>query len=1105
MAFSVTKYLLLLLCFFLFNCTKKKETLFKKVSSKYSNVDFVNKLTPNDSLNAFTFTNFYNGGGVGIGDFNHDNYPDLFFTGNQVNCKLYTNLGKLIFEDQTEQAGIKTMQWCNGVTVVDINQDGWDDIYISVAKHPALKNNHNLLYVNQKTKQPSFKEEAKLYGLDYDGYSTQTAFFDYDLDGDLDAYLLNTSPDVQNPNNLRPVINDGSHPSSDKLFRNETNKENGIITFKDVSKEVGVLHEGLGLGLVISDLNQDGLPDVYCSNDFISNDILYLNNGDGTFNNTIKRSMAHTSLYGMGVDAADINNDLKVDLMQLDMLPEDNERQKQMLGAQDYDRKEMSISPKYNYQLQYMRNTLQIQQGNIKGTPFFSEMGLLAGVAKTDWSWATLLTDLDNDGRKDIFITNGYRKNVTDKDFITYNKSNNYFSSNQYRKKNREELLNKIPELPLRNYAYKNTSELNFENYAETWGLDELSYANGAAYADLDLDGDLDLIINNIDNEASIFQNKSNENSNNNFLTIKLEGTQSNIHGIGAKVIIWTKGENQLFENYPTRGYLSSVEKGVFVGLGNNKHIDSLQVTWSDGLIEKRFNLKANQTITLNKKNAKSIYTKDKDKNIKNIFKPLSNILTYLHQEADFVDFTQTATLHKMLSKNGYAIAIGDLNKDKLTDLVVGGSYMGSPSTIFFQQKNGSFIEQKWLDNTKSEIGDILIFDADNDNDNDVLIVEGSNERPSIVNEAFQPVLFLNDGSGNLVKSKLFPNLNVSSQVVRVIDFDKDGDKDIFIGGRQIPNQYPLNPDSYFLRNDGGIFNNVTRLIAPELQKLGMICDALPLDYDQDDDLDLIVVGEWMAPVLIENLYGQSLVIAKKQPFIKQKGWWNCISAGDFDNDGDVDLLMGNEGLNSFYHASENEPIRLIAKDFNQDGTIDPIMGHFVKGKCVPTIPRETLTQQLVQFRRKYLMFADYAKAEFKDLFTKAELNGAFKTEANQLKSCYFENKGKGKFTTKPLPILAQQSPIYSFVVKDFDGDGHLDAVASGNFYPNEVNMGRQDASNGLFLKGNGKGEFHILNHNNSGLMISGDARKSVWLEEQKWIITSINSGLISINKAIKK
>lgn len=1069
---------------------QKEQHLFDHISSSRSGVHFNNQLSPNAELNAFTFTNFYNGGGIGVGDFNHDGLPDLFFSGNQVSSALYLNQGNFQFKDISESAGIKTDRWCSGVAVIDINQDGWDDIYVSVAQGPGLKHSHNLLFINQKKTSPSFIESASAYGLDYDGFTTQSAFFDYDLDGDLDAFLLNTSPDLQNPSTLRRTLNNGNYPSSDKLYRNEGPGPDGHPVFVDVSIQAGIRYEGLGLGVVISDLNQDGWPDIYCSNDFMSSDLLYLNQGDGTFQNVIQSAMAHTSLFGMGVDAADLNNDGRVDVFQLDMLPEDNARQKQMLGKHDYDKKELSISPEFGYELQYMRNMLQVNTGEDSNGPIFSELGLLAGVAKTDWSWATLLNDLDLDGHKDIFITTGYRKNITDLDFIHYYQGSTFFGNEASRAEVREKLLEQVPEVKLRNYAYRNHGGLNFENVSKSWGLDELSYSNGAAWADLDQDGDLDLVINNVDSEASIFKNQSREQQAPNYLRVKLEGSSSNLEGIGAQVKVWMEGKMQLFEHFPVRGYLSSVEKGVLVGLGKNQKVDSIQVIWGKNEQETRYQVAANQTLTFKAAQAKAKTTAKIALNP--IFNPLAQVLSYTHRESDFIDFNQTFALHKMLSKNGPVAAVGDLNADQLNDVVIGGAYRGSPTQLFLQQKNGAFQAIAGLEAVKQEVGALAIFDADQDGDQDILLASGSSEQS--LNELPSPQLWLNDGKANFKPSATFPSLAISCQSVCSFDYDGDGDLDLFLGGRQTPGAYPLPASSYLLRNDRGNFTDVSAQTVPTLKDLGMVCDALATDVDQDKDLDLLLVGEWMPLTVLINQKGRFT----PQPMADSEGWWNSIAAGDFDGDGDPDLLLGNEGLNSFYRASPQEPIEMLAKDFNEDGKVDPLMGYFIQGTCFPALPRDALNQQMVQFRRKYTLYADYAKVPFDKLIPAADRKDALKRQAKELRSCYAKNEGNGKFTLHPLPLEAQCAPIFGFLIADFDRDGQLDALATGNFYPNEAHMGRQDASRGILLKGTGKGGFRVVPNATCGLNIPGDTRRSYWLDQGRFF-TAVNGGAVLV------
>lgn len=1085
-----SKIALFAFVFIFVGCKSKSDFLFEKLSSSETGIDFKNLMKPTDDLNAFTFTNFYNGGGVGIGDFNKDGLKDVFFSGNQVSSELYLNKGKMKFEKITERAGIKTDRWCNGVSIVDINNDGWDDIYISVAVHKSMTKTQNLLFINQKTAIPTFKEQAKEYGLDYSGYTTQSVFFDYDLDGDLDVFLLNTSPDTQNPSYNRVAINDGTHPSASKLFQNNKT-ENGHPVFKDVSVKAGIVYEGLGLGVVVSDYNNDNMPDIYCSNDFLSSDVLYLNNGDGTFRNVVKESMPHTAMSGMGMDAADINQDGKVDIFQLDMMPEENERQKQMLGRQDYDRKEISINPPFNFQLQYMRNMLQVNLGNQNGIPQFSENGLLAGIAKTDWSWSALICDLDNDMLKDIFISNGYRKNVTDLDFISYYRNNDMFGSDRARTQNRKNLVEKVPEIPLKDYAYRNKGKMNFENVSESWGLDELSFSNGTAYADLDNDGDLELIVNNIDNEASVFKNKTDIKSKNHSLAIDFEGSQINPGGIGAKVTAFVGEEKLHFENFPVRGYLSSMYKELIIGLGQNHQVDSLLVTWPDGKSQTFKNLDS----TLKKLTLKYVDA-GLENGIKNSISPyfssVENIINFEHRESNFLDFNENAALHKMLSRFGPVVAQGDINSDGLEDIVIGGAFKGTETLIFTQNKIGTFSKVQDIATSKEmEVGALRLFDADSDGDQDLIITGGSCESPLENPIAFQPQLWTNDGKGKFTKNGNLPKMNVSGQVIEPLDYDRDGDLDLFLGGRITPYQYPKETDSYILKNENGKFTDVTARVAPFLKNFGMVCDAAIGDFDHDGWIDLATIGEWMPLTTLKNNKG----IFKAKTNENTEGWWNSLEAVDINNDGFSDLILGNEGLNSFYRASTDQPVVMIAKDFDNDKKMDPVMGHYLKGKLVPVHPRENLNLQINSFRKKFITFKDYSMARFDDLFTEEEKEGAIKKQAKMLLSSFALNNKKGEFEIKALPWQAQQSPVFSIISEDFNHDGKVDLLLSGRFYPNEAHQGRQDASRGVLLLGNGKGDFKAIDFENSGLNFQGDTRKSLFFKTSGTLLTFCNSG----------
>ncbi|MGV3559366.1 VCBS repeat-containing protein [Larkinella arboricola] len=1133
--FSLTFGIVSLLMVVCTACRKSDEPLFKQMPSSQTGITFANTLKPTDSLNAFTFTNFYNGGGVGVGDVDNDGRPDVFLGGNQVSCRLYLNridttTHEWKFEDVTEAAGLTTNRWCTGISMADINGDGWLDLYVSVARHTALPHSENLLFINQglKNGKPVFREMAAEYGLADASFTTQTAFFDYDLDGDLDAYLLNTGPDLQNPNYLRVTINDGSYPSTGKLYRNEGVGPQGHPVFKDISKQAGIVYEGLGLGLAISDLNKDGFPDIYGSNDFISSDVLYLNNGKAspgnpTFTNVIRQATAHTSLYGMGVDIADFNNDGLPDIFQLDMLPEENARQKKMLAGQDYDRKELSIAEPYRYQMQYMRNSLQLNLGVEQGgklntvanpapLPLFSEIGLLAGVAKTDWSWAALLADYDNDGRKDIYITNGYRRDVTDRDFISFTEEFSGFGTADFQKDKREELIQKVPEVKVPNYAFRNDGDLAFTDVSKAWGLADLSYSNGAAYADLDGDGDLDLVVNTVDSEALVYQNRAQQNHPAHYLSVNVKGDTGNRQGLGTKVTLWAGGQMQYAELSVVRGFQSSVEPVLHFGLGNSTVVDSLRIEWPGGKSETKYRVKANQRLTARFEQAKMEEPKPATQPVEPLFAQVTGqiSLDVQHRTSDFVDFKQTAALHKMLSRTGFALATGDVNGDGLDDCFVGGTYRGSEACFLLRTPSGGFTKKPFPIHRNHNDTAALLFDADGDNDLDLYVVAGGVERPASDRAFYQDGLYLNNGKGDFspAPAHALPVVSGSGSCVTAADFDRDGDLDLFVGGRQIPGQYPLPARSYLLRNDGRNgacrFTDVTAQVSPSLLKAGLVCSALWTDPDKDGFPDLLISGEWMPITLIKNDRGKTFTHSPIPSLTHYQGWWNCLAQGDFDGDGDLDYIAGNEGLNTLYRASEQEPIKIVAKDFNNDGTFDPLMGYFIKGVRYPAIPRDALNQQVIQFRRKYQRYADYARVTFDDLLSKDDLDGAYQTEATYLQSAYIENLGNGEFKVMPLPRIAQQSPVFGIVVQDFNQDGNLDAVLTGNFYPNEVNMGRQDASFGLVLLGDGRGNFRPLLPRESGLLVTGDARRSVLLTGKgldTLLVTAVNGQGLQFNR----
>ncbi|MEZ4776542.1 MAG: VCBS repeat-containing protein [Bacteroidia bacterium] len=1065
----------------LIGCVGKQNTLFRSLDTSETGIGFRNDLFPDDTINAFNFTNFYNGGGVGIADFNQDGIPDICFTANQANPELYIGKGSLKFE-KVAQTGLLNPGWVTGISIADVNQDGWPDIYLSMAQHTSFKSSVNQLYINQKTQIPSFREEAKAYGLDFAGFTMQTAFFDYDQDGDLDAFMLNTAPDISNPNHLRLSINNGTHPSSDKLFKNTGKQADGTWHFEDASAEAGIRFEGLGLGLALTDVNQDGFTDVYCSNDFQSDDALYLNNGDGTFTNIIKQAVKHTSLYGMGIDAADFNNDSHRDIFQLDMLPEDSERQKQMIARGDYDKKRLSQAPQFNYQLQYMRNSLQVNLGISDTIPMFSEQGFLYNVAATDWSWSVLMADFDLDGWKDVFITNGYRKNVTDLDFITYNKTQNIFGNRQTQEQNRQEILKAIPEIKLKNYAFKNIPNHSFQNTSSSWGIDQASYSNGAAYADLDMDGDLDLVVNNIDEAAFVYENRSIDK---NYIEVAFKGLEGNKEGIGASVKIWTDSICQVYDYFPVHGYLSSMNTPLVIGLGNHKTIDQLEITWTGGKKQLFSDVAAGQQLVAEE--ADAIKTDQKNLPSQALFTEKNSLLKFEHKESNYVDFLRTPTLQKMLTRNGPVIAKGDFDGDTRTDIVIGGAFNGSPTVIFYQQPDGSFIPKDTLPTDQMEVGAIAVFDANQDGIADIFIAPGASENPMTQREAFQPLLFMGNGKGFTLNPSL-PPLNISAESVLAQDFNEDGKMDILLGGSYVPDTYPNTCKSVLLVQQDGIFRQAESDWMPDDMA---IKDMESVDIDQDGDMDVVMTGYWSGVILLRKK-GKEYV---RENLNLPSGWWNCVKPADVDNDGDIDLVLGNEGLNCIFKASPSQPVTLYAKDFNADGRIDPIWGLFLKDKEVAIHPLGTLTDQIIQFKKRYQLFKDYSQADLSDLFTSGDLEGAIDYQVTELRSGIARNDGTGKFAFTAFPLAAQQAPVNDLFIEDLNGDGTGDILLAGNFYPNEPIFGQSDASYGVLLLGKGNGKFVECPMDESGLKLDGDVRKIIYLKQEKLIVATRNQG----------
>ena len=1076
-------------------CQSKKEGLFTKLSPNKTGITFSNRIIENDTMNILTFEYVYNGGGVAVGDFNNDGLTDVYFTANTSSNKLYLNKGDFKFEDITSIAGVDGQgKWTSGVALVDVNNDNKLDIYVCATVRNSSQLRANLLYINQgvdKNNIPVFKEMAKDYGIADTTHTTNAAFFDYDNDGDLDLYLLvNEMDNNLFPNKYHDKIKDGSSRRTDRLYRNDgpiTSRGGG---FKDVSKEAGILIEGYGLGLNICDINQDGWKDIYVTNDFLTNDLLYINNQDGTFTNQADYYFKHTSYSAMGNDISDINNDGLPDVIALDMMPKTNERKKMMIPANSYNT--YNNNEKFKYQHQYPRNTLQLNRGKDArtGQPVFSEIGLLAGIAQTDWSWTPMVTDFDNDGFRDMIITNGFPRDVTDQDFISYR-------NEVYSLMTKKDLLDYVPSIKLKNFAYKNKGNLQFEEVTEAWGITQPDFSSGAAYADLDNDGDLDYIVNNINDSASIYRNNliQQKPEESNYLRVKFKGNKDNVMGLGAWVEIRYSGQKQVYEHTPYRGYLSSVEPIAHFGLGKNKQIEELKITWQSGKLQVLKNVKTNQVLILDEKNATQSVDSDQlsTKSSKLLFKDITDSLNvgYQHQELDIVDFNAQILLPHKLSQYGPALAVGDINGDGLEDIFVGGAaqYKGK---FLIQDKSGRFSVKDLLPgeegkSKESEDMGVLFFDADNDNDLDLYIVSGSYEHKSD-SPALYDRFYVNDGKGNFnLEEGAIPKFALSGSCVRAADFDQDGDLDLFVGGRVKPLAYPTPVSSYLLRNDssnGKIkFTDITTASAKDLQNIGMICDAIWTDFDNDGWTDLMLAGEWMPLTFLKNEKGKLKKVETKLD--SKVGWWNSIVAGDFDNDGDMDYVAGNLGMNSLCRISDTHPISIYGKDFNGDSNYDAIPTVFYVNnngeyKEFPYNSRDDLAKQLIQTKKRFQNYAKFAEATIDQILTPEELKDALVLRANWMQTSYIENKGNGVFEIKELPIDAQVAPVYGMIVQDFDMDGNLDVLMTGNDYGSDVAVGRYDAFNGLLLIGNGKGGFNPVLTEKSGYCVSGDSKSLV-------------------------
>lgn len=1063
----------------LFSCNSEKKPekipLFRKVSSAKTHITFQNTLTETDTFNYFLFPYMYMGGGVSVADFNNDGLTDIYFTGNMVSNRLYLNQGGFRFKDVTDvsQTG-GDGRWMLGSTICDINDDGLTDIYVSVSGLTDMC--RNMLFVNQGNNEdgiPVFTEEAAKYGIDDNGKSTQGTFFDYDNDGDLDLYVANypitqfKSPAFFYKQMMRNAkMNESGH-----LYRNEGNGK-----FTNVTAQAGLLNFGLSLSATISDLNQDGFKDIYVSNDFTSPDFFFFNNGNGTFTDRTGEVAGQTSFYGMGADVADYNNDGLPDIFQIDMAPEDNKRAKENMTAMSLDDFEEMVNEGLHYQYRY--STLQLNRGNMpNGLPRFSNAAWIAGVTSTDWSWGALFADFDLDGWKDIFVANGIRRDINNLDFF------DEIGDAEERKGalTNQELLEQVKKMPykkLLSYLYRNNGDLTFSHYNKEWGMHDEDYSNGAAYADLDNDGDLELIVNNIDQKAVIYKNYAVEKQLGNYLKIAFEGTPKNRMGIGSEVTVWNEGKMQFAELTLSRGYQSSVEPLIYFGLARYETVDSLLVKWPDGKIQLHKNVSANQKLAV--KYTDALPAVSKPVNQATLFDEVTHLVqpAFVHKENAFNDYQKQVLLPHKLSMQGPGMAVGDVNNDGLEDFFIGNAAK-SKSGMFIQQKNGNFSIHPgpWENDIDCDITGSLLFDADGDGDQDLYVVSGGYEFMAGSKE-YADRLYINDGKGNFHPDEnAIPQLYSSGSCVKAIDFDRDGDPDLFIGGRQIPWKYPYPAGSYILENksaNGQVrFEDVTSEVAPGLTEIGMVTAAISMDLDRDEWPDLVVAGEWMPVCILKNSNGKF----EKSEIEGTRGWWFALEEADMDGDGDRDIVAGNLGLNFRYQALPGKTFDVYAGDFNKTGASDIVLSYYQGEKQYPVRGRSCFVSQNPWVAFKFPTYAAFGEATVSDIYTADMLEKALHLQAETFASCYFENTGNGRFKMHRLPNEAQLSSINGIVLEDFDQDGNPDILAAGNLFHVEVVTPRNDGGVGTFLKGDGKGNFTVVPPALSGFFVPGDVK----------------------------
>lgn len=1075
----------------------KKEGVFQLLSEEETNLRFNNFVPGGKDLKKESQLFTIAAGGVSVGDVNNDGLADVYLTRFMNTNKLFINKGNFKFEEAPTSAGLGDSASASfGSTMVDIDGDGDLDIYVSEYNFTP-----NRLYINNGN--GTFTDKAKEYGIDFVGNSIQATFFDYDKDGDLDMYLVV---------NGQSEVDYESRGEPSKFYKN-----NGNNTFTEVGYQIGIRHKGFGLSASVADFNNDGWLDLYVANDFEAPDYLYYNNGDGTFRNVTKAATRHTSYFSMGSDAGDINNDGLMDFLSVDMLPEDHQRRNTQFET-------VSLFSTLHDSTQMLKNSLQINRGN--GT--FSDIGYMTGVATTDWSWTPLMADLNNDGLKDIFVSNGIKYDIMDRDAIRFaanpevldkmglhdlakKMSDTTLGSDRMLGKNLDldQYFRKLPRTRINNFLFRNNGGLEFENVSEEWGFTP-PYNNtvAAAYVDLDNDGDLDMVLNNIDTIATVYRNTSREKGLGNYLQVKLAGKGINTEGLGAKIEIKTKDNTQVQELNRTRGFASSVDAVIHFGLGKQKQIDELTITWLSGARQTIKNIKANQRLVLTEENAVSA-EKNTPASIPTILTEVApeKSLKFVHQENIYDDFFLERLLPSKLSTNGPGMASGDVNGDGLKDVFIGGA-QGFIGRLMLQQPDGRFVDSPqtaFAPDSMCEDQGALFFDADSDGDIDLYVASGGNEESVEVPKLLNDRLYVNDGKGQFTKGHL-PEMLSSTSSVAAGDMDGDGDLDLFVAGRNTPGKYPDKPRSYLLMNERGTFIDVTEQFCFELKNPGMVSSALWTDYNNDGMLDIILVGEWMTPRIFQNFNNVFREATAGSGLDSAFGWWNSINAGDFDNDGDIDYVAGNLGLNSRYKATPEFPIEMYCNDFDENGSVEQILTYYYKGKQYPLRSIGMMYLQMPSLNKKFTTATEFSTLQLKDLFSKDKIESALYSKVTTFENSLFENLGNGKFVIRPLPTMAQVSPIFGSSVQDYDGDGNLDILMVNNFYGPDREMWRYDSGEGLFLRGDGSGSFELMPSTTSGLFNPYDARSVVTLpaaDSNLYIFIGNNTAPMKIFKKV--